>query len=266
MNTHGLSPHAEGLHHRGVNLKEQLVSILDEWPRWEYSTHQPWKHRLDSDKKRISAFVVELERWFNSIRTYVLRRTVHDRKKLQDMLSELKRIIFKAEYKEAEKPEAEKIMDEALSLILSSAPLIEVRRQERRNVVVNKAFIVMPPINGQADLGHIRVAIKEVCSRFGIQAPGADHNGDQQKITNGALKYMAEAEFVIADLTTSSPEVIYAAGYAKALNLHPILLCKVGTRLPFDLAVHDVSEYETLADFKTLLHDRLQTMLGRKVQ
>ena len=268
MNTHGLSEYAEGLFQKGLKLREQFWNTIDEWPRWEYSRHLPWKLRIDSDKKRISEFVLELERWFNSIRTYILRRTVHDRKKLQEMLNELKRIIFEEEYKEAAKPEAERIMDEALGLILSSAPLIDarqVRRQERRNVVVNKAFIVMPPINGQADLAHTRDAIKEVCSRFGIQAVCADHDQHHEKLTNGALKHMAEAEFVIGDLTTASLDVYYAVGFANALKIHPILFRKAGTELPFDLAVHHVPEYKTVADLKTLLHERLQAILGRRI-
>ena len=183
------------------------------------------------------------------------------------MLSELKRIVFEEEYKEAATPEAEKIMDEALSLILSIAPPLmaaqKLPRPERRNVVVNRALIVIN--QGQADMVHISDAITEVCLRFGIQASCADRNEHQQRITNGVLKYMAEAEFVIGDLTNASHDVFYALGYAGALKIHPILFCEAGTELPFDLTVHDVSEYKTLSDLKTLLHDRLEAILGRKV-
>ena len=133
------------------------------------------------------------------------------------------------------------------------------------SIVANSAFILMNMDPLDDALTDVCNAIKLECSLFSISAIRIDDIEHQDRITDRILAQIASSELIIADLSGERPNVYYEVGYSHALGKRPILYRRKGTRLHFDLAVHNVPEYRNTTELRALLHKRLEAILGRSV-
>ena len=139
-------------------------------------------------------------------------------------------------------------------------PFLETTKYEIKRDTV---FVLMAMVPDNPELKDGYQTIKEVCGTFGLKAYRANEIEHQDRITDLILSEIKSCEFLIADLTYERPNVYYEVGYAHALNKHPILYRKAGTRLHFDLFVHNAPEYKNMTELKALLKKRLEAILGR---
>jgi hypothetical protein len=145
----------------------------------------------------------------------------------------------------------------ANSRIVSIAPVTQTSH------VPNTAFILMWMDKAHAELDDVSNAIKEVCQSFGVRASRADDVEHSDRITDIILDHIRNSEFLIADLTGERPNVYYEVGFAHALGKRPILYRKEGTKLHFDLSIHNVPDYRNITHLKELLSKRFEVLLGR---
>jgi hypothetical protein len=130
--------------------------------------------------------------------------------------------------------------------------------------VPNTAFILMQIDPSKHELDDVLITIKEVCSKFGIDAIRSDEIEHSGIITDVVLDKIKTSEFIIADLTGERQNVYYEIGYAHALGKRPILYRRKGTNLHFDLKLHNVPEYQSCNELKNLLKKRLESITNRK--
>lgn len=129
-----------------------------------------------------------------------------------------------------------------------------------------RAFVVMqftPPYNElYTDV------IKLICEDevFGIETIRADEIFGSGLIVTDIERKIIESKLVIAEITTSNPNVYYEVGFARALHKPIILIAEKATQLPFDVSPFRVLFYEnSIAGKKRIengLRKHLEAIIG----
>ena len=76
---------------------------------------------------------------------------------------------------------------------------------------------------------------KEVAADNDLRAERVDDPQTNDRISLRIVESLEAAEFVVADLTHSKPNVYFEAEYAEALGTTPVYVAKKGTDIEFDV-------------------------------
>jgi hypothetical protein len=115
-------------------------------------------------------------------------------------------------------------------------------------------FVIMPFRDHEHPQRHYFDVIKPLLDReFGIACYRVDEDSLPDRIDNKIYTYMLRAEFVIAEITTGNPNVMYELGMAHALNKRCVLLTQnEHHKLPFDvsrIAIEPYTDDESLKKY-----------------
>jgi hypothetical protein len=155
------------------------------------------------------------------------------------------------------------IIDETLGVLRSpprEQPQISIGPGYEKGYV----FIAMPIDPANPGLVDVLDALKEACKRCGLQAERVDEVASNERITDRILESIRKAEYVVADLTDTRPNVFYEAGYAHGLGKIPIYVARQGTKLQFDLKDYPVIFFPNMKQLKDDLEKRLRGLAARQ--
>lgn len=105
------------------------------------------------------------------------------------------------------------------------------------------AFVIMP-FESSLDAVY-RDLIRATLEEAGFTVERADDLVTSRNILDDIVAKLAEADFVVADLTDLNPNVFYELGVAHSLNGKVLMLTQDVSSLPFDLQSYRVLEYDT---------------------
>jgi hypothetical protein len=255
---------------RAQELKQRVIDVISSW-QYDPKTDQ-FPDFIRGETHALGDVEIEIERWFNEaeLLTRNLLNSGHAKDQLGWALYWLRSPWHSPESDRRTRTECLASVEDNFTTgirVLKSVPNLNLAMEgptiEAMPVSVNTAFILMWMDRARPELEDVSNAFKEVFREFGISAVRADDIQHQDVITSVILERIRTCEFLIADLSGERPNVYYEIGYAHAVGKRPILYRSAGTRLHFDLSVHNVPEYRNVTELKELLRQRLEAMTGK---
>lgn len=104
-----------------------------------------------------------------------------------------------------------------------------------------KCFVAMPFDESFDKL--YRLAIKEAITEAGYECLRADELACGGNILNNIVQNIDRAHFVIVDMSSLNPNVMYELGLSHALRKNVILLINDNTKVPTDLSSYFIIRY-----------------------
>ncbi|WP_339007565.1 hypothetical protein [Fusobacterium animalis] len=131
-------------------------------------------------------------------------------------------------------------------------------------------FIVCPISSEDSDIRKnsdklLKHLIQPVCNKLGFEAVRIDKHFHNEQITDEIIRYLEEAELVIADTTTNNPNCFYEIGYRKAISKPLILIRSIGENLPFDISginslSYNLQDLDNVEEFKEKLEGNISIL------
>lgn len=119
------------------------------------------------------------------------------------------------------------------------------------------------PFSEQQDLQTVyREHIAAVVKRIGFRAVRADDIYDISGVMQSVWEGINKARFIIADVTSSNPNVFYELGIAHTLGKPVIMLTQSMDYVPFDLRHRRCIVY----DYKPKAIDRFERALEKTIR
>lgn len=118
-----------------------------------------------------------------------------------------------------------------------------------------RAFVIMP-----FDVGFQSVYDKLIVPALegvGYDVKRADSDLDQQNVLKDVVRGIAQADLVVAELTSRNPNVLYELGLCHALRKNAVLITQSIDDIPFDLRSYRVIRYSTQFDTADVLSTQL---------
>lgn len=125
------------------------------------------------------------------------------------------------------------------------------------------AFVVMP-FEEEFEQIYDEV-ISSAFEKIGYEVNKADSLDTNRSILEDIVEGISDSDILIADLTTSNPNVFYEVGIAHGLGIPTILLTQDLDEIPFDLKSYEIINYST--DFTQIgeLQDDLEELAEKHI-
>jgi hypothetical protein len=118
-------------------------------------------------------------------------------------------------------------------------------------------FLITPFDEDKDLVDARRNGIEPATRRFGFPCFRIDQIPSTQSIIDATRQAVADADFVVAELTGGRPNCYYEVGYAHALKRPVIHIIREGKRPHFDLAGERFLIYRDSAHLNTLLQEHI---------
>jgi len=143
--------------------------------------------------------------------------------------------------------------------IKNSNPLSKSLLQKNFLPIENQVFIIMKIGDPYLDSAYVGV-IKPAIESFGLKAIRIDEVQNSGNISDQILETIAKSKYILSDLTGERPNCYYETGFAHALGKELILSIKKSDVIHFDLSGYRFIIWETEAELRNLLKQRLESI------
>ena len=93
-----------------------------------------------------------------------------------------------------------------------------------------------------------------------LSAERVDDPESRERITPRIVCSLKQAQYVVADLTYSKPNVYFEAGYVEGTGKTPVYIARVGTKLEFDVKDYPVIFFKNGTELSRMLRKKFKAL------